>query len=175
MKPITALLFLVFLTATVPCQAQTSESLERLKGAPRVIVTDRTGQEKIGRLISWTDASIVIRSNGAERTYLSGDAVRVDLRSDSLLNGFLIGAAIGILPAFIADCSCGGGGRAGLALVGRAAYGGIGASIDALIPGRTPLWRAGQRNATRGLTFDISARDRRASVGWRFQPVARSR
>jgi hypothetical protein len=83
-----------------------------------------------------------------------GDMVRVDLKGDSLKNGALIGVAVGAvmggLAALGGDCpgaasSCPGA-RAGFILAGTATWAAIGVAIDALIPGRTPLWTtAGSR------------------------------
>jgi hypothetical protein len=169
MKLTTAFAVLGLAIAAAPAGAQTADPPPApLKGTPRVIVTDRMGQEARGRLIKWTGASIVIRTNGGERTYAPGEALRVDLRSDSLKNGFLIGAAVGSLGGLISDCpnaheSCTGE-RVAFTIVGMAVWGAIGAGIDALIPGRSPLWTAASAG---GLRFDVSVRDRRAAVGWR--------
>ena len=165
-------LSLLFVPAAAPAQPADAAQLP-LKGTPPVFVTDRAGQETAGRLISWTGSTIVIRTNSGDRTYAPGEAVRLDLRHDSLKNGFLIGAAIGWLGALLVDCaddSCLGP-RIAAGIGGTAIYGALGAGIDALIPGRTPLWNSGtSEKASAGLTFNLSPRERRAFVGWRFRP-----
>lgn len=172
-RPATCFAVLCFALAAIPAGAQTADNPPQLKGGPRVIVTDRLGQETAGRLVNWTGSSIVIRTNGIERTYASGEAIRVDLRNDSLKNGFLIGAAVGSLGGLASDCpdsreSCAGS-RVAFTIVSMGIWGAIGAGIDALIPGRSPLWRAGpSANSASGPTFDVSVRERRAAIGWRF-------
>ena len=143
------------------------------RGAPQVIVTDRAGQETRGRLITWVGSLIVIETGSGARTFAPGEALRLDLRHDSLKNGFLIGAALGWLGALLVEC--GGDGcaaeRLAAGIGGTAIYGALGAGIDALIPGRTPLWIAASTEASRsGPTFDVSPRDHRLFVGWRFRP-----
>ena len=146
------------------------------KGAPRVIVTDQAGQEARGRLVSWTPAAIVLDANGAKRTYSPGEAVRIDLRGDSLKNGMMIGAAVGALAGLAFGCPTTGsqnegcaGERATFVLVEAGLFALIGAGIDALIPGRTRLWSAGSpQKSARGLTFDLAPRERRASIAWRL-------
>ena len=175
MKLSTSFVVLGLVFASAPAAAQTADSAqEPLKGAPRVIVTDRAGQEATGRLIRWSASTIVIRTDNGERTYAPGEAIRLDLRHDSLKNGFLIGASIGWLGALFVDCggdgSCGAE-RVAALIGGTFVYGALGAGIDALIPGRTPLWVSGSsEKSSAGLTFDVSPRERRAFVGWRFRP-----
>ena len=139
-------LTLGFVLAAGLAQAQTTDTPPPFDGTPRVIVTDRAGNETTGRLIRWTDSTIVLRTGGVERTFSSGDARRVDLRGDSLRNGFLIGAVFGSLGGLIADCPNASQRcpktRVAFTILGMATWGAIGAGIDALIPGRSPLWRA---------------------------------
>ena len=160
-----------------PAAAQTADFSDmNAKGAPRVIVTDQSGQETRGRLVSWTPAAIVLDANGAKRAYSPGEAVRVDLRGDSVKNGMIIGAAVGGLLGLAVGCPTTGSQAEGcaaervtFALVEAGLFALIGAGIDALIPGRTRLWSAGSpQKSARGLTFDLSPRDRRASIAWRL-------
>ena len=164
--------------AAVPAAAQPADFAGiDVKGAPRVIVTDRSGQETSGRLVGWTASSVVLDTNGARRTYLPDEAVRIDLRGDSLKNGAMIGAAVGALAGLSLGCPTAGSRgegcsaeRATFVLASAAMYAAIGAGIDALIPGRTRLWHSGSpQKSAGGLTIDVSPRERRASVGWRFQ------
>ena len=49
-------------------------------------------------------------------------------------------------------------------------YAAIGTAIDALIPGRTPLWRAGSSaRSGGGLAINVSPRRRSAFVGWKIK------
>ena len=141
-----AALTLGFVLAAGLAHAQTTGTPPPFDGTPRVIVTDRTGNETTGRLIRWTDSTIVLRTRAGERTFPRGEARRVDLRGDSLRNGFLIGAVFGSLGGVIAECPNASQRcpktRVAFTMLGMATWGAIGAGIDALIPGRSPLWRA---------------------------------
>lgn len=182
MKLITCVVLAV-ITAAVPASAQSIQSAGstdfsgvRLKGLPTVYVMDRQGQEIKGKVVSWTDSAIVLRiDDGATRTFKAGEAIRIDLRGDSLKNGALIGAGVGLglglLSGGFADCPGSSEGCAGtrvaLVFLSTAMYAAIGTAIDALIPGRTPLWNASSKTGG-GLTFNVSPRNRSAFVGWRF-------
>ena len=168
------------LALSAPAMAQTPGAAEtRVKGFPIVYVTDPTGREIKGKLVSWNGSTIVIRAGGTDRTFGPGEMVRVDLRGDSLKNGALIGAGFGLfmgaVSSGIADCPGRGGGgcagaRVGFTLLGTAFYAAIGTAFDALIPGRTPLWHAGSsENSGRGLTVTVSPEGRSAFVGWRIK------
>jgi hypothetical protein len=146
MMRLKTLLTFGFVLAAGLAQAQTTDTPPVFEGTPRVIVTDGSGKETTGRLIRWTDSAIVLNTGGVERTFSPGEARRVDLRGDSLRNGFLIGAAFGWFGGVIADCPNGSQRcpktRVAFTILGMATWGAIGAGIDALIPGRSPLWRA---------------------------------
>ena len=124
-------------------------STVRVAGLPRLYVEDRSGKEVAGRLISVSDAALVVAIDGAPRTFTPADVTKVERRGDSLKNGMIIGAVVGLLGPLIADCpgtarvgrqgGCAGA-RVGYALGGMAIWAGIGAGIDALIPGRTRVW-----------------------------------
>jgi hypothetical protein len=67
------------------------------------------------------------------------------------------------------DCSGCGAGYAAITVMGVALYAAIGTAIDAMIPGRTPLWRAGSTtSAAHGLTVRVMPERRGASIAWRF-------
>jgi hypothetical protein len=163
--------------SAAPASAQSTDfSGIQLKGFPSLYVIERSGQETRGKLISWSNAALVLRVDDAERTFNLGDVARVDLRGDSVKNGALIGAGVGlgmgVLMGGFADCprnqtdGCPGS-RAALVLVSTAVYAAIGAGIDALIPGRTPLWRSGSsQGPAGGLTFSVSPQHRSAFIGW---------
>jgi hypothetical protein len=102
--------------------------------------------------------SIVILVDGAERRFEAARVTRIQRRGDSLRNGAIIGAvvgaAMGILTAGIADCPGdspdGGcpGSRVALFVVSTGTYSAIGTGIDALIPGRTTLYEAPKARPT---------------------------
>jgi len=135
---------------------------------------DRQGQETKGKIVSWTPSAVVLRlDDGATRTFATGEAVRIDLRGDSLKNGALTGAGVGLAIGLMMSAACweecGGGVTVPMTLTAVGIYAAIGTGIDALITGRTPFWNAGSSQGTgRGLTFNISAQRRSAFVGWRI-------
>jgi hypothetical protein len=161
-----------------PVAAQTPEPYYgEVKRFPSVYVTDTQGVETKGRLVNWTGSQIVLQTDLGQRIFKPGEAVRLDLRGDSLKNGALIGLSVGILAGALAaaDCDCGGGDVAIVAFSGLF-YTAVGVGIDAMVPGRTPLWNASQptppanqRSARNGLTFRVSPERRSAFVGWRMR------
>jgi hypothetical protein len=143
-------------------------------GAQTVYVTDVSGKETKGRLVSWTDSGIVLQIGAITKTFAQGEAVRVDLKGDSLKNGALIGAgvgaAIGGLTSGLADCEGCHGTRVSLVLVSIGMYSAIGTALDALISGRRLLWRAGSSaRAGSGLSINVSPQRRSAFVGWKIK------
>ena len=170
----TGLVVFALATAAAPASAQSSDfSGVQPKGLPTVYVTDRQGQETKGKIVSWTDSAVVLRGDdGVSRTFTMGEAVRIDLRGDSLKNGALTGAGVGLAIGLIMSAACqecGADFAVSMTLVTVGTYAAIGTGIDALIPGRTPLWNAGSSPGTGGgLTFRISGQRRSAFVGWRI-------
>ena len=143
----------------------------KVKGFPIVYVTDALGSETKGKLLSWVGSETVLQTGDGSRTYKPGEAVRVDLRGDSLKNGALIGLGVGSAMGALAGAACldCGGARAAILLTVAGVYTFVGIGIDALVPGRTPLWNAGPRRSARnGLTFRLSPERRSAFVGWRM-------
>lgn len=126
-------------------------STVQLKGMPTVYVEDRSGREVEGKLVTLTESALTINIDGVTRTFAPAEVTKVDRRGDSLKNGALIGAAVGLFTGLLGDCPNAGnnnrssgcpGARIGYVLGGAAIWAGIGAGIDALIPGRTRLWPA---------------------------------
>jgi len=126
-------------------------STVQLEGMPAVYVEDRSGREVEGRLVSLTESALTIDIDGVTRTFAPAEVTKIDRRGDSLKNGAIIGAAVGLFTGLIGDCPSAGsrnrsngcpGARVGYVLGGAAIWAGIGAGIDALIPGRTRLWPA---------------------------------
>ena len=123
-----------------------------------VYVRDDSGAETSGKLLHLNSDSIVILVDGAERRFEAARVTRIQRRGDSLRNGAIIGAvvgvAMGILSAGISDCPrdrVGGpcpGSRVALFLVSTGVYSAIGTGIDALIPGRTTLYEASKARPT---------------------------
>ena len=143
-------------------------------GAQTVYVTEASGKETKGRIVSWTDSTIVLQTGKTTKSFAEGEAIRVDLKGDSLKNGALIGAGVGAvmggLGSSFGDCEGCGGVRVTIVLISIGFYSAVGTALDALIPGRTPLWRA--RSTARlgsGLAINVSAQRRSAFVGWKIK------
>lgn len=173
MKLMSIAVVLTALTFPLLAGAQTADA-PKVKGFPVVFVTEASGKETKGRIVSWTGSTIVLQTGTTTRSFAEGEAIRVDLKGDSLKNGALIGAGVGVffgaLSATIGDCEGCHGEQVGFALAGIGVYAAIGAGIDALIPGRTPLWRAGSSaRLGSGLTIKVSPQRRSAFVGWRIK------
>jgi len=116
-----------------------------------VFVRNKDGLNTTGKFLAFSPDALVLVVNGEERRIERASILRVQTR-DSLKNGAIIGAVTGLvlgsLTAGIADCtsSSGANGCPGLRLsflaFSVATYTGLGAGIDALIPGRTTIYGA---------------------------------
>ena len=130
-------------------------------GLSTVYVLDESGQEVTGKLLRLDRDSLVILVERQELRFEAARVKRLDKRGDSLKNGAYIGAlvgvAMGILAANIADCvddtgrvgSCGAGNQVGFATLSAGLYATIGTGIDALIRGRTTLYEARDPSSAR--------------------------
>jgi hypothetical protein len=121
----------------------------RLKVGDTVWVTDAQGREIKGKIRSLDAASLSL--DGASRiTFRAGDALTIATRRpDSLKNGILIGflvGAVGLEAVNLISTSqddCPAGCQAVIILLGGACGIGVGAAVDALIPGKkVPVYRA---------------------------------
>ncbi|HEY3043379.1 MAG TPA: hypothetical protein VGJ39_05115 [Vicinamibacterales bacterium] len=163
---------------SVPASAQSPEVT--LTGLFPVYVLDRTGEETKGKLVSLTGSAVVLQMDSTTRTFNLTDVVRIDRQGDSMKNGAIIGAVIGgvtgaLTAGGLADCPgahspCTGARVAGF-FIATGVWTAIGVGIDALIPGRTLLWKPSSPQASRsssgsGLTLNVSPQNRRAFVGW---------
>ena len=98
------------------------------------------GEEIAGHLLDLGPGGATLLGDGVRRDAPIASVLRVQTRGDSLWNGALIGAAIGALTfAFVAAEY--GDEAVGVGLVSTAAWASIGASVDALLPGRTTIYR----------------------------------
>jgi len=154
MKRLAAILIATLVPGAAHAQNETSRwpALAPSGGIETVYVTDDSGAETTGRLLRLTPDSIVLLVNGAERQFDAARVRRIQRRGDSLKNGAIIGAVVGVgmglLAGGIADCGRDdpGGGcpgtRVAALLVSTGVYAAVGAGIDALIQGRTTLYEA---------------------------------
>jgi hypothetical protein len=121
-------------------------------GLPTVYVLDDGDVEISGRLLRLNPDSLVLLVGDAERRLDAARVRRIEKRGDSLRNGAVIGAIVGVgmglIVAGISDCpgndpggSCPGTRAVGF-LVSIGVYAAIGTGIDALVVGRSTLCQA---------------------------------
>ena len=165
MQPLNRLL--LTLTALValmaaPTMASGQSTLDQWKGLnpsalQTVFVRDSAGVETTGKLLALSPDSLTVLVDGVERQIDREHVARIQKR-DSLKNGTIAGAivgvALGLVASGLADCSyqsrntgCAGS-RVGILALSTGVYAGLGAGIDAMIPGRTTIYAASSRPAT---------------------------
>jgi hypothetical protein len=175
----------ILIAALVPTAARAQETASSWPGlAPSgavstVYVLDDAGVETSGRLLRLNADALVILVDGAERQFDAARVRRIQTRGDSLRNGALIGAIVGVALGFVvggmADCPDGNrggdcpGSRAALFLVSTGVYAAIGTGIDALIPGRTTWYEAPASPPPAGDQPAARASRRAAAVNLRFR------
>ena len=106
------------------------------------------GEEMAGHLLDLGPSGVTLLVDGVRREVPLESVLRVQTRGDSLWNGTLIGAAVGAVVFALVASEYGDAVYPG-ALLGTALYASVGASVDALIPGRTTLYRKTPRDALR--------------------------
>ena len=126
----------------------------KVKSGDTVYVLDANARETTGTFERVSAASMSLLVDGQIREIPLSDIRQVARRGDSLWNGALIGAAFGGVLGAVASTSLNdqsqcsdpncitSGERVAVALVSAGLYGAIGAGIDALIHGRTVVYRA---------------------------------
>src|SRR5262245_27493090 len=119
--------------------AQSFEELKsRVHRGSTVFVTDSAGHEVSGKVSGLSDTSLSLLVHGKPLAFSQTDVGLIKVRqSDSLWNGFLIGAAAGVVPAvywrFADPNECGGSICADDLLTGVIPAAAIGLAIDAAI------------------------------------------
>ena len=136
--------------------ASAQPTLDRWKGLDpsalqTVFVRDSDGVETSGKLLALSPDSLTLLVDGVERQVDLKQITRIQKR-DSLKNGTIAGAivgfAMGLISGGLADCSYQSrsnnclGFRVGMLALSTGVYAGLGAGIDAMIPGRTTLYAA---------------------------------
>lgn len=133
-----------------PAQTQPPDPMIKAEGLPTVFLTDRQGAEHRGRLIRVEPSEVVLLGPSGERTFKREEITLIEKRGDSLKNGAIIGAAVGVLAGFLTagmgDCpdaeqSCDVA-RVTYFAISVGLYTAIGTGIDAAVRGRTVLYRA---------------------------------
>jgi hypothetical protein len=139
MRVSVAVLVLLGLAVTSPASAQTGS---KIVAGEQVIVTRSTsGEELRGQLVDLSPDSLGLLVNGSRIDVPLENVLRIETRHDSVKNGAAIGAALmgGIAVLGCAQTSSGSWCAYGLTtntLLGAA----IGAGIDALHKGRSPIY-----------------------------------
>lgn len=115
-----------------------------------MFVTDTSGTVTTGKLLRIDPESLALLVNEQERRLDRERVLRIQKR-DSVRNGVLIGAAVGValglVAAGISDCPgepaghCPGF-RATAFVMSTAIYTAMGVGIDLMVPGRTTIYRA---------------------------------
>lgn len=127
---------------TLPGTVQAGQKPHQPVVAEEVVVTQSgSGEELRGRLVNLSPGSLAILVDGNRVEIPMDNVLRIDARHDSLKNGAIIGAAVmGGLSAI----SCGEVDDAAFCVTGLVVNTGlgalIGAGIDALHKGRTPIY-----------------------------------
>ena len=150
MRSVALAAVLVACGSAAPASAQATFGQVRAEGLPTVYVTEKTGQETLGQLVTLNESEITIKTGAATKTFTAAQVSLIERKGDSLKNGAIIGAVIGAVASALSAgevCagnpghSCSGRSTAYVAF-GTAFYAAVGAGIDALIPGRTRIWPA---------------------------------
>ena len=150
-----SVMFAVLMTTATPASAQNDFASISKRVAPgdTVYVTDVEGRETQAILMTVTPSALRLHVRGSEGEWPSDAVYQLERRGDSVKNGMrrgaitgaIIGATLGaIAGATWANSGSGStplGGALGLGLVGAGFGVGIGAGMDALIPGRTLVYR----------------------------------
>ena len=158
-----SLLLLSLLLLPVAASAQEVPAVpEGLKtdALPTAYVLDERGVETRGKLLRLDTKSVVLLIDGMQREFELSAVSRVSQRGDSLKNGAIAGAVVGVvlglMSAAIVECrdddggygGCPSMGRAGIVLFSTAFYSAVGTGIDAAIQGRRVLYQAPPRSAS---------------------------
>lgn len=124
----------------------------KVKSGDTVYVLDTNARETTGTFARVSPASIAVLVDGQIREISFDDVSQVARRGDRLWNGAVIGGAFGALAAVLVNTSADGclfspcvataGERTFTVLAVAGVYTAIGAGIDALIHGRTVVYRA---------------------------------
>ncbi len=116
----------------------------RLDTGDKVIVLDRSGKTAAGRLERLTADGITVRSDTNTIVVPANDVQRVAVPRHGKRNGFLIGAALGLVTGLTvtgleADDA---GGKSAIVATSTLLYGAIGLGLGALWPAERVIYRA---------------------------------
>jgi len=143
----------------------------RVRVGETVYVTDSAGREHKGMLFDLSPSRLVLESGSKRQDFPAGEVAAISWRApDSLGNGALTGMAVGVgLMGIAALSSCNSSDCGGWVFLGMLAYGGIGAGIgagiDALIPGKMiPVYRSASGKQGASLSFSPILSPRRQGL-----------
>lgn len=132
-------LLAAFVASAVAAQPATSlgAAANQVKIGSNVRVTDSTGAQVNGKLLSLSDAGVSLDVEGTTRTIVAADVARIEdtgTLANGLLIGALVGAAVGGVTVAVAagiDDDYSAGGLVGAFLLDTAIGAGVGLAIDA--------------------------------------------
>jgi hypothetical protein len=139
---------IILLAAQPAVGADAVELARRIKPGRIVFVTDTTGAERTGKGVDTSTAGITLEQIDSSRVTIPVESIARVQRTDSLWNGFLIGAAI--VPTLYAITSAADADSVSwteLHTVFTGLYAVLGIWCDWLRDGRTDLYRADRRSA----------------------------
>ena len=124
----------------------------RVKNGETVTLTDQTGREVTGKVAALSHSGLTLSHGGGTLTLMESQVSLVQHRqSDSLLNGVLIGAAVGGVPAYLLVAAANCHDCRGFALFWAAIGAGIGLGVDGYVRSNRTVFlpRANGRQASR--------------------------
>jgi hypothetical protein len=175
---LTATIFACLVALATPATAQERlTDLHRiLPRGERIVVTDTSGHTTEATVAGIESTGLRIIVDGVNREIAESDVREIHRRGDSLRNGAIIGAvaggALGAVGGYYLSMLFENEARSGVGPfiyvigIGAASGAAIGAGVDALIPGKTLVYRRGERTVR--VAPMISADARGASVRINF-------
>jgi hypothetical protein len=145
-----AVLVLASLFLSLPAAARAGQQPANAVAGEEVFVTHTgSGQPVRGRLIELSSTSLAILVDGRRVEVPVDDVLRIDVQGDSVKDGAIIGAGVMLGLTGLSCATVDDAGYCVTALILNTGIGAlIGAGIDALHKGRTPIYvKAGKSNA----------------------------
>lgn len=124
----------------------------RVKPGSRVFVIDWTGAEREGQVLSTGSVGLELDEDGSRTMIAKASIARIE-KTDRLLNGAIIGAAVSV-PLGVASCGEAAS-KSACYVYGIAACAGLGALIDWARHGRTVVYR-GEKPQARRLDWSVA-------------------
>jgi hypothetical protein len=143
--------FLLVVLLFLPRPARAAQQPAGAAVGEEVFVTHTgSGQPVRGRLIELSSTSLAILVGGRRVDVPVDDVLRIDVRGDSVKDGAIIGAGVMVGLTALSCAAVDDAGYCVTALILNTGIGAlVGAGIDALHKGRTPIYiKAGKSNAS---------------------------